>query len=118
MIIFPSVNSTVIVALSTQNSAFVLMYSDIDKVQYMDGSFGGMIKVKDGDDPTVGLLKKINNLENLVNSILNALKTTTIPLAPSGTYPFAPLYAAINEITPITSESDLVNDLVVHGKNP
>lgn len=60
------------------------------------------------------LTAKINALENLVNGILNALKTTVIPLAPSGTYLFAPLYAALNDITPITAQSDLENTKVKH----
>jgi hypothetical protein len=110
LVVFPKVGSTVIVALSTRNYAFILMYSDLDSVQFMDGTYGGLVEVEP-------LVNKINALENLVNNILNVLKTTTIPLAPSGTYPFAPLYASLTDISPITDKSDIENTLVTHGKN-
>jgi hypothetical protein len=41
-----------------------------------------------------------------VNTILDTLKTIVIPLAPSGTYPFAPLFTTINDL-PAQNKSDL-----------
>lgn len=72
-----------------------------------DGN-GGLVKVKECAD-------KIKAVEQLVNNILQVLQTTTIPLAPSGTYPFAPLYASITPISPLTSSNDLENKNVKHG---
>lgn len=133
LLILPVVESDVMILFSKQNEPFICLYSDIKK-WYMqvgdssdtitddgkrifnDGKFGGLIKVKDPDDSNIGLLKKINNLENLVNNILTTLKSTTIPLAPSGTYPFAPLYTSLSNIAPITSESDITSNLITHGK--
>lgn len=64
---------------------------------------------KNGLPMVAPLVTKINALENLVNSILNVLKSTTIPLAPTGTYPFAPLYTALADILPITAQADIEN---------
>ena len=122
LVVFPKVDSTIIVALSTKNTAFVLMYSDVDKVQFMDGTYGGIIKVKDPDDPTAGLLKKINNLENLLNDLITKYNThihtatDSVTFAPVTVLPTTSLETST--IAPITAEADLTNDLVIHGKNP
>mgnify|MGYP006314369861 FL=1 len=126
LLIIPVVDSTVYVLTSKYNTPLVIQWSDIDKFmlqvgdsylevnndgtfQFNDGSFDGLAKVGE-------LVKKFNALENLVNNMLNTLKNTTIPLAPSGTYPFAPLYAAFNNISPITQQKDIENELIKHGK--
>lgn len=41
----PTVDSTVIVCLTKRGVAFVAMFSEIDKIQYLDGTFGGLIKI-------------------------------------------------------------------------
>jgi len=115
LLIIPVVNSTISVIYSTRNTPYVYKFSDIDSVvysgntwQFGDGSFEGLVKV-------IELTSKINNLESLFNQILQILKTTSIPLAPSGTYPFAPLYAAILSINPLTKKEDISNPNVTHG---
>jgi hypothetical protein len=80
-----------------------------DSVQLLDGSCGGLTKVQETAD-------KISAVETKVNDILNILVSTSIPLAPSGTYPFAPLYAAVTPITPTTAKADLENTKVTHGE--
>lgn len=107
VIVFPTVGSTVIVALSTYNNAFVLMYSGIDKVQFMDGTYGGMVKV-------IELTAKINALETLVNQMLAALQgiTVTIPSG-GGAVPFAPFFPE-SPLTP-TAQADIENDKITHG---
>lgn len=126
LLITPKVDSTVFVCVSIYNPPYVAMFSDIDefylqvgdssltitndgKIKLNDGSYDGLIQIKE-------LVKKINALENLVNNILTTLKSTTIPLAPSGTYPFAPLYSALNNISPITQQADIENKDITHGK--
>ena len=78
------------------------------------GSYGGFIKDVDPSDPEAGLLKKLNNLEQLVNTLLATLQATVIPLAPSGTYPFAPLYAGVDPLTPTVAD-DVENPHIIHG---
>lgn len=120
----PAVGSTVLVLTSTYNQSYIVQFSDLDewkvtvgnaeidvlsnKIQFGDGSYEGLVKV-------VELTQKINNLENQINDILHVLKTTSIPLAPSGTYPFAPLYTAILPIDPITNKTEIQNNKITHG---
>lgn len=71
-----------------------------------NGGTNGMAKI-------VELTTKLNNLENEMNKILTILKTTVIPLAPAGTYPFAPLYAAVSNLIP-TVKTDIEDIKIKH----
>ena len=107
----PVVGSIVGVAMmsDSENTDYIIvLYSEIDSILLRGDQYGGLIKVEE-------LVSKVNALENLVNNILTTLKSTTIPLAPSGTYPFAPLYTSFNNISPITMREDLENENVTHG---
>lgn len=116
LVLFPKVNSKVLVCLIDNNpkNAFVVAFDELEKVTMKVESF----IINDGDNKGLvkltKLVEKVNALENLLNNVLTTLKATTIPLAPSGSYPFAPLFAAYNNITPITTESDLENTKVKH----
>ena len=112
--IIPKTDSTVIIAMSTHVEPYVAMFSDVLKITWLGGYYEGVPIVKHPTDTNKGLLKKINNLENQINDILQILKTTTIPLAPSGTYPFAPLYTAVNPIAPVTSQTDIEHPNILH----
>ncbi len=121
--LIPSVGSTVTVVKTDRGLAYVSMFSDIDKViviinntkviiedgkiTFNDGAFYGLAKVAE-------LTQKYNNLENQMNSILVALQGVIVPLAPSGTYPFAPLFAALTPLTP-TTQTEIENTKIIHG---
>lgn len=121
--LYPENGSDILIALMPDNSAYMIACEDITKtVCYIDnnnkyefdsngfiwngGNNGGLVKV-------IELTQKVNNLEDLVNNLLTVLKSTTIPLAPSGTYPFAPLYAAYNPLTP-TVRNDIEDTKIKH----
>lgn len=103
----PAVDSFVICTPINDVEFAVVMYSVVDEIKLLDGSFGGLIKVND-------LITKVNNLETQLNSILTILKATVIPLAPSGTYPFASLYTALSNLTP-TVANDIQSTKITHG---
>lgn len=105
LVVFPTVGSTVIVALSNRNTAFVLMYSDVDSIQFMDGSLGGMVKVID-------LVTKLNNLENLLNGFI-ALYNAHVHTA--NNTPTVSLET--NTLVP-TVRADVENTLILQGINP
>lgn len=107
-LIIPKVGSIVVVSFISNELTYVSMFYEVDKILLNGDNYGGLVKVQE-------LTNKINALENLTNNILSALKGTTIPLAPTGTYPFAPLYAAFNLIAPITTKTELENSTVKHG---
>lgn len=114
LVVFPSVGSTVIVALSTRNSAFVLMYSDIDEVVFMDGSFGGMVKLLDPNDAQSGVLARLNNIENLLNEFIIIYNTHTHSVVVGNT--LAPNQTEPNTAS-VTTQNQLENTLIKQGKN-
>ena len=66
----------------------------------------GLVKVKE-------LTDKINAVEDKVNNILSTLKGVSVALAPSGTYPFAPIFSAINPLVK-TQQTEIENDKIKH----
>lgn len=79
-----------------------------DSVIKLNGDdYAGLVKVKE-------LTSQLNALENKVNSILQTLQTVVVPLAPSGTYPFAPLFSPITPLTN-TQQTQIENKKVKHG---
>jgi hypothetical protein len=106
ILIMPKIDSIVSVIQSDKTDPIIVQYSEVEKIVLMGGDNKGLVKV-------IELKNKLNAVENQMNSILNVLKTTSIPLAPSGTYPFAPLYASINPLTP-TQQIDIENPLIQH----
>lgn len=104
----PAVDSTVILAQISDFDFCVIMFSKIDYMQLLDGSYGGLVKVQE-------LTEKLNNLESQVNDLLTSLQGITIPLAPSGTYPFAPVFASFTPLTP-TQPAEIQNPNIEHGQ--
>lgn len=109
LLVFPSVGSTVLVGLSTRNTAFVIMYSAIDSVQFMDGSLGGMTK-------TLTLLQKVNNLENLINDLISKYNSHThILTLTSGTGTAAPTLTQETTVLTPTTQNEIENQLITQG---
>jgi hypothetical protein len=109
----PKVNTNVLITFRDANSGRPQLLevheceeilTKCDKVIFNDGLLGGMVKVDD-------LTTKLNNLEDKYNSLLQILQTISIPLAPSGTYPFAPLFITETPLTP-TNKTELENEKI------
>lgn len=118
-LVFPTVGSTVIVALTTRNVPFVLMFSDVESVQFMDGSYGSIPKIKDPDDANAGLLKKINNIENKLNDFIskwNNFCTSYLPGGPASVGSPATLASSEETELTITAEADISNEFITQGK--
>jgi hypothetical protein len=104
VLIMPAVNSTVSVLQSDRYDPIIVQYSEVEKIILMGGDNKGLVKV-------VELKNKLNALENQLNSVLTILKATVIPTPTP--YPFAPLYASLNPLTP-TQQADIENPLIQH----
>lgn len=111
---FPAVDSVVVICRTAKNQPFILKESDLAKylliaeeIIFNSDEYGGLARV-------IELTEKLNNLEGRVNDFLTTLAGISIPLAPSGTYPFAPLFASYQPLTP-TQQSEIENADVVHG---
>lgn len=81
------------------------LFIDIEETIFNGGTHG-MVKADSNTD-------RLNKIEKQLNNILNTLKTTVIPLAPSGTYPFASLYTSLNNLTE-TKEDDISDKKIKH----
>ena len=110
LLMIPSEGSMVIIGLMNENTGYVAMYSKLDSIQFMDGSFGGLIKITD-------LVEKLNVLEDDLNNLKSAINGWT-PVANDGGAALKSALATYlgNTITP-TMETDIENDKVTHGTN-
>lgn len=113
-LVFPKIGSTVIVGLSTRNTAFVIMYSGVSNIQMLDGSLGGLAV-------TGVLAAKYNILETFANQLITAV--IAINSAASGS-PAAPvtnatLAAFLATIIPtlktLTTQAEIENNLITQG---
>ena len=133
LLITPKKDSNVLVCLSTYNPPYVSMYSDIDeyylqvgdsadlitndgKRKLNDGSYGGLIKSIDPDNNQIGLLARLNKIENLLNEFINIYNTHTHTSSAPGAATSPALQPETQTISPITSRSDIESDYITHGK--
>lgn len=121
--VIPKINSHVKIALLDGGVEFSLLQaSEIDKYMvkignrtfeidatahvFDGGNNKGMVKV-------VPLTQRLNAVENKLNQVINILKDTVIPLAPSGTYPLSTNFGTV-PLLPNTQQADIENPNVKH----
>lgn len=127
----PKKNSMVTVqVIEGQNTAAtVISYSEVESIELImqDVEFtidSGKVKVKakevsfnDGNNDGLVIVSKvkdkINAIEDKVNSLLNTLKGVSVALAPSGSFPFSPIFSSITPLQK-TQQSDIENTKVKH----
>ena len=117
LFIEPAVGSVVKVLFSELIEPFVAQFSEIEnvtidarqKIQFNDGTFGGMIKIAE-------LVTKINALENDLNTLKAAIASWTPVPCDGG----AALKGVITnwsaQSLPVTAVNDIENTMVTHGK--
>lgn len=109
VVIIPADNSVVLVQPINAHSGYIALFSNVQSIKLLDGTFGGLIKIQD-------LVTKVNNLESKVNTINGALKTHTHAgvTTGAGTSGTSPAFSAITDLTP-TQRAELENDKITHG---
>lgn len=133
LLITPVTGSNVLVCLSTYNPPYVALFSDIDeyylqvgdsadlitndgKRKLNGGEYGGLIKSIDPDNTQIGLLARLNKVENLLNEFIALYNTHTHTSSAPGATTSPPAQTETNLISPITSRSDIESDYITHGK--
>lgn len=133
LLITPVTGSNVLVCLSTYNPPYVALFSDIDeyylqvgdsadlitndgKRKLNGGEYGGLIKSIDPDNTQIGLLARLNKVENLLNEFITLYNTHTHTSSAPGATTSPPAQTETNLISPITSRSDIESDYITHGK--
>jgi len=108
ILITPSNESTVIVSLLANGSAFVSMYSDIDSIQLNGSNYDGLVKIND-------LVTKLNNLENDLNTLKTAFSSwVTVPNDGGAALKVATASWYAASLTP-TVKANIENPLITHG---
>ena len=107
-IIFPKLNSLVLVSFLSDSSAYIAMFSEVDEVHLAGAEYGGIVKVEN-------LTSKLNNIENNINNLITAI-TAWVPVPSDGG---AALKVALtawltSSLTP-TVRGNLENLVVKHG---
>jgi len=75
-ILFPAIDSHVVVCFLNKNAAFVALFSEVDKVHLRGDQLGGLIKVED-------LVTRLNNVENDLNDLKTVFNSWT-PVSQDG----------------------------------
>ncbi len=73
----PKVGSTVVVFGSDRVDPVIIMYSEIESITWLGGEYGGVPIVTHPTNVNKGLLKKINNLEHIVNDLISKYNVHT-----------------------------------------
>jgi hypothetical protein len=100
----PAVGSAVIVGSISANEHLVLMYSGLQSIQMLDGTFGGVVKVED-------LTSQMNKIEDKVNDLIDWLATHSHP--GNGAAPTTPFAGGTLDST---TRNQLENTEVTHGQ--
>lgn len=108
MVIFPKVGSQVVVGLAdvTDTDAFVLVFSEFDKIVFLDGSNEGLVK-----------LPVLQNEVAKINNFLTAIKNTFTNFVPVPSDGGAALKTAMNAALASQQTADLSdagNDKILH----
>jgi hypothetical protein len=107
-LIAPTVDSFVLVHMISDHDYYVTMCSQFDKIDFGDGSFGGLTKID-------ALVTKINNLETALNKVITALNSWVVVPSDGGAALKAVVSAqALINLT-VTQKSELENTKIKHG---
>lgn len=106
-LIVPAVGSTVVVSRSDFNGASVMQYSEVEKIVFRGGDLGGLVKV-------IELTKKLNTLENKLNSLVLKYNTHTHNVTAVGSPTGSSLNPESGQLTP-TQRKEIENDKITHG---
>lgn len=119
-LILPSVDSTIVVLFSEQVAPIALMYSEVDRITWLGGEYDGVPIVSHPTDVNKGVLKRLNNIEDLLNDLISKYNTHThivtnaVPV--SGSSPVTAVITTTQEtsvLTP-TQQSDIEHPNIKH----
>ena len=113
-LMLPSVDSTVVVHGGDRVKPYVAMMSEVDEIVWLGGEYDGVPIVKDPGNANKGLLKKINNLEDKLNDLLNAYNAHTHAGVQTGAGATAVTTSlVIGTLTP-TQQADIEHPKITH----
>ena len=107
IVVFPKVNSQVLVTMINETLGHVTMYSEVDLITMNGDSYGGIVKADE-------LKIQLDKTNEVVNAIVSAI-TTFVPLPGDGGLALKTL--AISSLTGKTTGiyTNIENDNIKHG---
>jgi hypothetical protein len=116
----PKVGTTVIVTMSDHVEPYVSMYSEVENIIWLGGEYEGVPIVKHPTNTNLGLLKKLNNIENKLNSLISSYNAHThiyiagvAPYAAPGTSS-AVTTSTVSPPLTTTTQSDIEHPNIKH----
>jgi len=114
-LILPSVDSTIVVLFSEQVAPIALMYSEVDRITWLGGEYDGVPIVSHPTDVNKGVLKRLNNIEDLLNDLISKYNTHTHILTLTvGTGTAAPTLTQETSVLTPTQQSDIEHPNIKH----
>lgn len=113
-LMLPKVGSTVIIHMSDRCQPYVAMFSEVEEIVWLGGEYDGVPIVKHPTNVNKGLLKKINNLENKVNDLINAYNAHVHPGVTSGPSSTAVTASLVAGTLTTTQQSDIEHPKITH----
>jgi len=106
-LLIPEVNSIVVVSFLSDSSAYVSLVSQVSEVQLNGTNYDGLVRV-------IELTEKLNNLENLVNSLVLKYNAHTHIASSFGSPTTVPPVLETTVLTP-TTQTEIENLTVKQG---
>lgn len=110
--------NTVVIAYSDYVEPYIALHGDIDSIVWLGGEYEGVPIVIDPNNANNGLLKKINNLENLLNDLISKYNShthkTTCPAGPGNALSPLPPDTETSTINPLTAQLDISHPNITH----
>lgn len=108
-LLLPLIGSTVIVGISVRNVAFIILFSEVDKIIMRGGDLGGVPITPD-------LVTRFNNIENDINDLKEIFSTAWTPVPNDGGAALKAAAASWSALTLIpTEDEDIENENITQG---
>lgn len=113
-LMIPTVGSTVVCLRSEYVSPVVIMYSEIGQIVWMGGEYEGVPIVIDPNDPTKGVLKKLNDLESKVKDLQIVFSSWTVAPTDGGAALKAAAASWYSTPISLTTQDDISHPNITH----
>lgn len=107
MLYKPAIDSVVIISAIDDFEYVVIMYSEIEEITFLDGSYGGLTKTQE-------LKAQLDKTNEVVQTIVDALKNWTV-VSSDGGAALKTYFTTLLGAKVIGDFSDIENDKITHG---
>jgi len=107
-ILYPTVNTNVVVTFESEFSAYVSMVSQVDEIHLAGVNYGGLGKTAD-------IATRLNNLENKVNALVTYSATHVHGGVTVGAGVSAVAVTPVTGALTLTTQADISSTKVFHG---